>query len=105
MRVMLPLTSSSILNKITSYDIFRYYINNFTDIGKFFCSELRQDRNPTCVISNFKGNLIYKDFKYLGYMNCFEYVKEKYGVNYNQALHIINTDFNLDLISIYSEYK
>lgn len=105
MKVMLALTPKAILNEITSYDIFKYYIANFSQVGKFFCSELRADNNPTCVIAAIGNDLKYKDFKYIGFMNCFDYVKAKYNVNFNEALQIINIDFNLNLISTYKTYK
>lgn len=103
MKVMLALTTSAILDKITSYDIFKYYISNFAQVDKPFCSEIRQDKNPTCVITKLNNDLFYKDFKYKGLDNCFTYIMKKYTVSFSTALEIINLDFNLNLINPYKK--
>lgn len=102
MKVMLALTANAVLDKITSYDIFKYYIAGFNEVGKLFCSELRNDKNPTCAILFKKSDLFYKDFKFSDQLNCFSYVKAKYNVSFNDALAIINSDFNLGLINMYN---
>ena len=62
------LTKENILKKITSYDIFRYYSENFKDIGKSFCSDLpgRTDENPSAQI-----NVIKNDFIKAKFFPCF----------------------------------
>lgn len=100
---MLALTTNAILDKITSYDIFKYYISNFSQVDKSFCSELRQDNNPTCVITKLNNDLYYKDFKFKGLDNCFVYVMKKYSVAFSEALEIINIDFNLNLVNPYKK--
>lgn len=101
MKIILFLNSKTILSRITSYDIFKYYINNFDKLGKLFCSELRPDKNPTAVVKYINNDYYYKDFKQYGLLNCFDYIKAKYGVNFGIALEIINQDFNLELSSLY----
>ena len=92
------LTVKNILSKISEYDIFKTYCTNFHSIDKLFLSELRHDNKPTCkvFIDSTSNNLIYTDFAAESY-NCFGYVQAKYGVNFNDALNIINRDFNLGL--------
>ncbi len=92
------LTVKNILSKITQYDIFKTYCSNFREIDKLFLSELRIDKNPTCKIfvNTSNGDLIYKDFNGGSY-NCFQYIREKYGCGFNEALNIINKDFKLGL--------
>ena len=89
-----------ILGKITEYDIFMYYCPNFKNLGKKFCSELREDKTPTASIIMWSGNLLYKDFGYPDHtFNCFSYVQFKYNVSFIDALKIIDCDFNLNLSS------
>lgn len=97
-KISQQLTVNNILSKITQYDIFKTYCSNFREIDKLFLSELREDKNPTCKIfvNITNGDLVYKDFNGGSY-NCFQYVEEKYGCNFNDALNIINKDFNLGL--------
>lgn len=97
-KISQQLTVNNILSKITQYDIFKTYCSNFREIDKLFLSELREDRNPTCKIfvNSISGDLVYKDFNGGSY-NCFQYVEEKYGCDFNNALNLINKDFNLGL--------
>ena len=89
-----------ILDKISEYDIFRYYCSVFTELNKKFCSELREDRRPSASIVNYNGNLLYKDFGYPDHtFNCFGYVQFKYGITFTEALITISNDFNLRLAS------
>lgn len=93
----LELTINSILSKISEYDIFKAYCSNFTEVDRLFHSELRKDLHPTCkIFVNEVSKLIYKDYNGDSH-NCFTYVRTKYGVSFNDALNIINRDFNLNL--------
>jgi len=89
-----------ILEKITEFDIFKFYCPRFIELNKKFCSELREDKRPSASIVNYNGNLLYKDFGYPDHtFNCFGYVQFKYGVTFTEALIRISTDFNLRLAS------
>ena len=89
-----------ILEKISEYDIFKYYCKNFITIGKKFCSELREDKSPTVSIINYNGNLLYKDFGRPGHtFNCFGYVQIKFNVTFTESLLIVDNDFGLKLAS------
>jgi hypothetical protein len=91
-----PLAKENIFKKITSYDIFKYYCSGFSKIGEMFKSELREDTNPSCCISNISGDLLYTDFGQGSY-RCIDYVMAKYNISYIEALHRINSDFSLGL--------
>tara|TARA_Y100001963_G_scaffold64216_1_gene89545 strand:- start:281 stop:1267 length:987 start_codon:yes stop_codon:yes gene_type:complete len=92
------LHTNVILSKITEYDIFMYYCPNFKELGKKFCSELREDKTPTASIILWNGNLLYKDFGHPDHtFNCFSYVQFKYNCTFIEALKIIDCDFNLNL--------
>ena len=91
------LHKDSILCKISEYDIFRYYCHNFKNFGDKFCSELREDRSPTCSIVPWKGKVIYKDFGSGESHDCFSYVQAKFGLTFSEAMRVIDTDFGLGL--------
>lgn len=91
------LTLNNVLDRIQSYDIFKAYCSNFKEVGKNFASELRDDPNPSCVINNYQGDLMYKDFGDDSTFRAIDYVKYKYSINFFQVLEKINTDFNLKL--------
>lgn len=91
-----PLTKENIFKKISSYDIFRTYSDNFVELNKPFCSDLRQDNNPSCSISFIKGDLIYTDFGEGSY-RAVDFVMRLFTLSYPEALNKINIDFNLGL--------
>lgn len=93
------LHKDSILCKISEYDIFRYYCHNFKNYSDKFCSELREDRSPTCSIVPWKGKVIYKDFGSGDSHDCFSYIQAKYGLTFSEAMRVIDTDFGLGLQS------
>jgi len=92
------LHTDTILEKITEFDIFRYYCYVFRELNKKFCSELREDKKPSASVVNYNGNLLYKDFGHPEHtFNCFGYVQFKYGLTFTDALIKISNDFNLNL--------
>lgn len=93
------LHKDSILCRISEYDIFRYYCHNFKNFGDKFCSELREDRSPTCSIIPFNGKVLYKDFGSGDSHDCFSYVQAKFGLTFSEAMRVIDTDFGLGLQS------
>jgi hypothetical protein len=94
----LDITLANIYSRISDYDIFRYYISNFTEINKPFLSELRPDKSANSVRIFRKGdNLYYKDFATNDFLSSVGYVMKKYNISYAKALNKINIDFNLGL--------
>lgn len=92
------LSTENILSKITEEDIFNFYCTPFKEIGRKFNSELRDDPNPSAIISRYGNKLWYKDFgESIKAVNCFDYVARKYSLTFMAALGKINTDFNLGL--------
>jgi 5S rRNA maturation endonuclease (ribonuclease M5) len=97
----ISITSNEILSKISEHDIFKRYINNFKDINKSFCSELRDDRHPSCrIYTNECNALRYKDFSNGDHFDCWNYVMNKFNCNYFEALNIISCDFNIKNVTI-----
>ncbi len=92
----LPITAQEILQKISEYDIFRYYCKNFKELDKSFCSELRSDKHPGCrVFLTFTNQVKYRDFAANQTLDCFQYVMEKYNLHYYEALNVVAGDFNI----------
>tara|TARA_B110000259_G_C14030841_1_gene406601 strand:+ start:1802 stop:2791 length:990 start_codon:yes stop_codon:yes gene_type:complete len=91
------LTLDNIRDKVNSFDLFAYYCSTFKKIDDKFCSELRQDKFPTCCIYAFAGKLFYKDFATGESFDDLGYIRHKYNIDFRGALHLINRDFNLDL--------
>lgn len=92
------LTVENIFKKISSYDIFKEYSENFKVIGKNFTSDLRDDDdNASSQINVIGGDLLYSDFGLGKSFRCIEYVKYKFGLDFFSALQKINQDFNLGL--------
>lgn len=99
MRIKKEVSKENIFDKINSYDIFKKYVTGFQEIGKAFCSELREDRKPTCKIIPSNNRLIYRDFAETGFLDCFDYIQKKYNVGFQESMEMINEDFNLGLLS------
>lgn len=93
-------TQDKILSEVSEFDIFNYYITEFEDVGIPFCSELREDNNPSCCIQEYRGRLLYKDFGNGEAHNVFSYIKSKFSVSFIDALCIISNDFGLSYHSV-----
>lgn len=91
------LSEQEIFSRISEYDIFRYYIPEFKEVNKKFCSPLRGENKPSCSIKNINGKLFYKDFGDGNAYTAVNYVRAKYRANYYEALKIISNDFDLNL--------
>ncbi len=88
-----------ILEKISEYDIFRYYIGEFV-LNRSFCSPIRQDKNPSFVIwysSGTKYKLFFKDYSTGDKGTCFDYISLKYGLSFYDSLKKVSKDFGLNV--------
>ena len=90
------LTRENILKRVDSYQLFKAYCKNFKAINKKFSSEFRKDKEPSCVIIHWDGDLLYKDFGERSY-RVFDYIARKFDLDYNQTLKKVNKDFGLGL--------
>lgn len=90
------LTKENILKLVDSYQLFKIYCPNFKEINKKFSSEFRKDKDPSCNVIYWNGDLLYKDFGEKGY-RIFDYIARKYNISYNQALQKVNNDLKLGL--------
>lgn len=93
-----------ILEKISPYDIFYHYIGDFK-VGSSMKSPLRIDSYPSFgIYVNKNGDLMFNDFKEGG-GSCFKFVEKKFNCSYQEALHIIDRDFNLGIAEIPERIK
>lgn len=91
------LSKDEILSLTNSgYDIFKYYIPDFKEVGKTFRSPLRVDNNPSVnIFRSENGEYLYKDFADGTLHNAIDYVKAIKSSGYYESLKIINKDLNL----------
>lgn len=94
------LTKDELINKISEYQIFKYYCPPFQELNKKFTSDLRKDNNPTVSIALINDRLRYKDFGYPDHsFDCFSYISYKYGLDFRETLKHIDSSFGLGLAS------
>jgi DNA primase len=111
-----PLTQAAILQRISEFDIFTYYMTGNWKINTPTNSPFREDKHPSFIISNKYGKLNYIDFgdtKFRG--DCFHFVRQLHNLpSLDTTLKMIDKDFNLgfstgnftdDYKKITSQYK
>ena len=102
------LTVETVLNKISSYDIFRYYCPGKWELNKPTNSAFRVDKNPSMVIGNKKGDLYFIDYANTEYRgDCFDFVSKLYNTSgIYETLKIIDNNFGLGILGKETgEYK
>lgn len=96
------ISTNVILTKISSYDIFKFYMpNNDWQINVVTHSPFRDERTPSFIIGNREGldSLSYIDFGNTNFKgNCFNFVMQLYNIpNFIDVLKKIDTDFGLGI--------
>jgi hypothetical protein len=104
------LTMQSVLDKITEYDIFRWYMPDKSwKLNRVTYSPYRNESNPSFIIGNKNGNLSFIDFADTSRRgDCFEFVKTLHNLSsMDDVLKLIDRDFHLGIASgvITEEYK
>ena len=97
-----------ILSKISSYEIFRYYIGNSFIVNKAFNSPLRKDDIPSFGIFKQDNEYLYKDFATGESGGCFKFVKDLLNYrSYKQTIERIYLDLvlNSKLQVLKKQYK
>lgn len=84
-------TKDMVLSNVSEYQIFKFYCQNFVEVGKLFRSDLRSDNTPSCSIKAFPKGLYYKDFGTGEYYDCFSYVQRYMKVKFNEDLNFQET--------------
>ena len=89
------ITKEFLFSKIEPYDVYRYYIGNFT-IGQKIKSPFRKDNNPSFGIFMRNGKLLYNDFgddKYKG--DCIKLVQQLFNLDMDKTIRKIAKDFGI----------
>lgn len=90
-----PSPKERILEKVSDYDIFKYYLGNFK-LGKCIRSPFMKDEHPSLLIGMGRGGLFYRDMRGNEfYGDCFRLVMQLYGLDFIGALNKISADFGL----------
>lgn len=95
-----PISKEDILNKISEYDIFMYYMPNKNwKINKPTYSPFRNETNPSFVIGSKYGHLTYIDFADTSKKgDCFSFVQQLYNIpRMSEVLTMIDKNFGLGL--------
>jgi len=111
----LHLTADAVLEKITEYDIFKFYMpDKQWKLNQVTYSPFRKENNPSFIIGNKHGNISFIDFADTDKRgNCFTFVMLLYNISSMDALKMIDRDFGLgfhyakteEYKKIVSEYK
>ena len=103
------LTPQSVLQRISEYDIFRFYMSDKTwKPNQAVISPFRKEDNPSFLIGNKHGSLSFIDFadsEKRG--DCFTFVKLLFNLSsMDEVLHMIDRDFGLGISSVpVNDYK
>jgi hypothetical protein len=99
------LSLDSILEKVTEYDVYSYYIGDKFSIGKVISSPFREDKNPSFGIfkSNKTSSLLYKDLSTGSTGNCVQFVQQLFKLSYRDSLIKILDDYKNNLLKISTE--
>jgi DNA primase len=100
-RKKVKLTPDSILDKISEYDIYKFYMPHQNwKINVVTYSPFRNEKNPSFIIGYRGGALRFVDFGDSSKKGgCFNFVMMLFNVNLNDALLMIDRDFDLGIIS------
>lgn len=95
----IPLLVESVLDRISEYDIYRFYIGRDFVLGKPFQSPFHKDVNPSFSISVTKrGRLYHMDFADSTKKgDCVDLVMQLFFLDQQDALRKIDADFGLGI--------
>ena len=100
-RKKVKLTPDSILDKITEYDIYKMYMPHQNwKINVVTYSPFRNEKNPSFIIGYRGGALRFVDFGDSSKKGgCFNFVMMLFNISLNDALLMIDRDFDLGIVS------
>jgi hypothetical protein len=91
------LSIKSILAKIGPYDIYRFYLGDFT-LAKAMKSPFRKDKHPSFSVRMGQSGLYHIDYGDESFRgDCFKLVQQLWGLTFDQALEKIDKDFGLGI--------
>ncbi|NBS60981.1 MAG: hypothetical protein EBT26_02855 [Microbacteriaceae bacterium] len=109
-KIKKPLLAESILDKISEYDIFMFYMpHKGWRLNVVTLSPFRNERNPSFIIGNKHGKLTYIDFADTSKRgDCFTFVQQLFNLaGMRDVLLMIDRDFKLGISTgeVTEEYK
>ncbi len=100
-KIKKKLTPEAILEKISEYDVFRYYMPDQSwKINQVTLSPFRKEHNPSFLIGTKRGFLTFIDFADTNLRgNCFDFVKVLYNLStFDDVLKKVDQDFNIGIL-------
>ena len=92
------LSIDAILNKVSEWDLWRYYIPG-VQLKRSFKSPLRKDTNPSAsLFVATDGRILLKDFQ-IGTFNIWQFLQARFNLTFIESLQVVDNDFNLELSS------
>lgn len=85
----------AILNEVSDYDIYAFYLGHAFEVGKLFSSPFRRDLRPSfnIYLDRISGKLIYNDFGDINKKgDCFRFVEQLLDLTYKKAQDKIYLD-------------
>jgi hypothetical protein len=85
----------AILNEVTDYDIYSFYLGHTFEVGKLFSSPFRRDLRPSfgIYLDRVSGKLLYNDFGDITKKgDCFRFVEQRLGMSYKSAVNKVYQD-------------
>jgi hypothetical protein len=90
-----PLTKEHLMKQVSDVQIYQFYLGQEIGIQSSISSPFREDKNPSFgFFIGISGEICWKDFK-IGTGDCIDFVKQMFGLNFNEALVKIVQDFDL----------
>jgi DNA primase len=92
------ITPEKVLNKVSEYDVFRYYMPNTDWVPNVVTfSPFRNENNPSFMIGNKQGRLTFIDFADTSKRgSCFDFVRMLFNLrDLKQTLEVIDRDLGL----------
>jgi len=87
-----------ILERVDAYSLYSYYIGKELEIGRAYKSPFRDDDIPSFALFIWNNTLLFKDHGLGKSGNVFQFIVLLYGLDsINDALDIVNADFDLEL--------
>lgn len=91
------LSYKMLMDKLTNFDIYRYYVGPDIQVGRSMSNPMRKDKNPSFSIYTGKdGQLHHTDFADDGYHGTgIDLVMQMYGLSFPEAVKKIGKDFGI----------
>jgi CHC2 zinc finger len=98
------LSKDFILSRVNPMSIFSYYMPNEWKLNRRCINPfVSKDNNPSMIIGDKNGEMIFKCFNSNNQGDCFAFVMQMFNINFTQALDKIASDFKL--LSSDSDYE